>query len=168
MRNNVKIIADLYAASDRKDIDAMMADLAPDAAWIEMQGFPYAGTYIGPQAVLDHVFGRIGADFEGFAFELDRLHDAGETVVATGSYSGTYRGTGKSFSCRVAHLWQVADGRITRFERSPTRCSSRKRCAEGARRNMRAPSFAGSGEKAAAPIPAPRGGTRAGRGRSAP
>jgi ketosteroid isomerase-like protein len=116
MRSNLQIIAEHYAASDAKDIGAMLADLAPDAAWTEMQGFPYAGTYIGSQAVLDNVFLRIGADFEGFAFSLERLHDAGDTIIATGSYSGKHRGTGKSFSCRVAHLWRLAGAKIIGFE----------------------------------------------------
>jgi ketosteroid isomerase-like protein len=116
MRSNLQIVADHYAASDRKDLDGMLADLAPDAAWTEMQGFPYAGTYIGKQGVIDGVFKRIGADWDGFTFTLDRLYDAGETIIATGKYSAKYRGTGKSFTCRVTHIWQLAEGKVRRFE----------------------------------------------------
>jgi ketosteroid isomerase-like protein len=116
MRSNLEIVADHYAASDRKDLDGMLADLAPDAAWTEMQGFPYAGTYIGKQGVIDGVFKRIGADWDGFTFTLEKLYDAGEAIIATGNYAATYRGTGKSFSCRVTHIWQLAEGKVRRFE----------------------------------------------------
>jgi ketosteroid isomerase-like protein len=116
MRSNLQIVADHYAASDRKDLDGMLADLAPDAAWTEMAGFPYAGTYVGKQGVIEGVFRRIGADWEGFTFTLERLFDAGDAIIATGRYSGKYRATGKSFACRVTHIWQLADGKVQRFE----------------------------------------------------
>ena len=43
MRSNLQIVSDHYAASDRRGIAGMMADVAPDAQWTEMAGFPCAG-----------------------------------------------------------------------------------------------------------------------------
>jgi len=37
-------------------------------------------------------------------------------VVAYGTYRGTYKRTGKYFEARVAHLWTLRGGKITRFE----------------------------------------------------
>lgn len=116
MRTPYQIIADHYAASDRHDLPGMLADLAPDARWTEMAGFPCAGTYVGAQAVVQNVFERLGADWKSYRFELERLHDAGSTIVATGHYHGTHRATGKSFTARVVHVWQVQAGRIVAFE----------------------------------------------------
>ncbi|TGR72815.1 DUF4440 domain-containing protein, partial [Mesorhizobium sp. M2D.F.Ca.ET.223.01.1.1] len=53
-----------YAGSDAKDLAAMMAPVTESTAWTEMAGFPYAGTYIGPDAVIAGVFKRIGEDWD--------------------------------------------------------------------------------------------------------
>ena len=37
-------------------------------------------------------------------------------VVAYGTYTGTYKITGKPFEARVAHVWKLKEGRITSFE----------------------------------------------------
>lgn len=113
---NYTIIQNHYAASDRGDITAMLADLAPDAAWTEMAGFPCAGTYIGTEAILQGVFGRIVNEWEGFRFTLERLCDAGNTIIAIGHYSGAYKRTGKFMRCRVTHVWQLKQGMIVAFE----------------------------------------------------
>jgi ketosteroid isomerase-like protein len=37
-------------------------------------------------------------------------------VVAYGTYTGTYKITGKSFEARVAYVWKLKDGKIVNFE----------------------------------------------------
>jgi ketosteroid isomerase-like protein len=115
-RSNTDIVAAHYAASARGDIDAMMADVAPDVRWTEMEGFPCAGTWTGPQQVAEKVFGVLGSEWMDYRFELESLIDAGDKVVGIGHYSGTYRKTGCSMRARVAHVWRLAAGRIVAFE----------------------------------------------------
>ena len=115
-RANLDIVRDHYAASARGDIQAMMAEVSPQVRWTEMEGFPCAGTWVGPQAVADNVFAVLGAQWQGYRFELDSLVDGGETIVATGSYHGTFRATGKPMQARVAHVWQLQGGKIVAFE----------------------------------------------------
>lgn len=106
-----------YAASDRGDLDGMVESFAADIRWTEMAGFPYAGTYVGPDEVRSGVFERLGREWKGFRADPDRLVDGGDgTVVGIGVYSGTYRRTGRSMRVRFVHVWQVEDGRITGFE----------------------------------------------------
>ncbi|GAA1972548.1 nuclear transport factor 2 family protein [Microbacterium pumilum] len=114
--SNADIIRAHYAASDRGDLAGMLAPLADDVRWTEAEGFPYAGTYIGPHAVAENVFARIQRDFEGFMLTVDELIDGGDAVVGLGTYSGTYRATDRPFSARVAHIWHLADGKVTTFE----------------------------------------------------
>ena len=116
MRTPLQIIADHYAASDRKDLKGMMADLADDVQWTEMAGFPCAGTHVGPAQVIEKVFKALGAEWDGYNFKLQTLVDGGNTIVAIGDYSGTYRATAKTMHARVAHLWQVEGGKVRRFE----------------------------------------------------
>lgn len=116
MKTNRRIIADHYAASDRRDLDGMFADVAEDVQWTEMAGFPCAGTFVGREAVAANVFAVLGREWDGFGFRLERLVDGGETVVGIGEYSGTHRATGKSMRARVVHVWQLEGGKVTRFE----------------------------------------------------
>ena len=116
MRTPYEIVRDHYAASDRLDIAGMMADVAPDARWTEMAGFPCAGIWIGPQQVGDNVVKVLGAQWEGYALKLERLIDGGSTVVGIGTYSGTYRATGHAMQARVVHVWTVEAGKIVAFE----------------------------------------------------
>jgi ketosteroid isomerase-like protein len=116
MRSNIDIVRDHYAASARGDIAAMMADVSPDVVWTEMEGFPCAGTWVGPQQVIDNVFAVLGSTWEGYQFTLERLIDSGDSIVGVGEYSGIYRRTGKSMRARVAHVWRLEADRIARFE----------------------------------------------------
>ena len=116
MKSNLDIIKAHYAASDRLDIAAMMADVSPQVRWTEMAGFPCAGTWVGPQQVVDNVFAVLGSAWEGYNFTLERLIDGGDSIVGVGDYSGTFRATGKSMHARVVHVWQLEAGKIVRFE----------------------------------------------------
>lgn len=109
-------IREHYAASERGDVDAMVADFAPDIVWTEAAGFPYAGTYIGRQAVIENVFARINDDWDDWAVAIDEVVDAGDTVIGIGTYSGTHKRTGRFFAARVAHVWRLQDGRAVKFE----------------------------------------------------
>ncbi|WP_163505370.1 nuclear transport factor 2 family protein [Fodinicola acaciae] len=114
--SKVDVIAAHYAASDRGDLAGMLAPLSADTTWTEAAGFPYAGTYTGPGEVRRNVFEAIAADWDGYRFTLAELLDAGDTIVGIGTYSGTHRHTGKSFSARVAHVWTFDGDRLARFE----------------------------------------------------
>jgi uncharacterized protein len=116
MRNNIDIVRDHYAASARGDIRAMMAEVSPQVRWTEMAGFPCAGTWIGPQAVVDNVFTVLGQEWDGYRFELERLLDAGDNIVGIGTYHGTFRATGKPMQARVAHVWRLRGGSVVAFE----------------------------------------------------
>lgn len=114
--SNADIIRAHYAASDRGDLAGMVADFADDVSWTEAAGFPLAGTYTGPQGVIDNVFTRLGEDWDGYTVAIDDVVDGGDTVVGIGTYSGTHRSTGKFFAARVAHVWRLEGGKVVAFE----------------------------------------------------
>ncbi|MFD4960704.1 nuclear transport factor 2 family protein [Microbacterium sp. NPDC058389] len=113
---NADVIRAHYAASDRGDIDGMIADFADDIRWTEAAGFPLAGTYVGPQAVVDGVFLRLGEEWDDYSLAIDEVIDGGDAVVGVGTYSGTHKGTGRFFAARVAHVWRLEAGRAVAFE----------------------------------------------------
>ncbi|MCA8869204.1 MAG: nuclear transport factor 2 family protein [Rhodobacteraceae bacterium] len=116
MNKNLEAVRAHYAASDAMDMAAMLAPVTAQSTWTEMAGFPYAGTYTGPDALLNGVFARIGADWDGFGFKLDRLVDGGDTIVAIGTYWGTCRRTSRKMQARAVHVWEMAEGKLLRFE----------------------------------------------------
>lgn len=116
MTANIDIIRAHYAASAQNNIEGMMADVSPQVQWTEMAGFPCAGTWIGPQAVVDNVFAVLGRDWIDYRFELENLIDAGNQVIGVGNYRGIYRATGKKMQARVAHIWTLNNEKIVAFE----------------------------------------------------
>lgn len=114
--DNLEVVRETYDAFARGDIEAVLASFDEDIEWVEAEGGPYGGTYHGPEAVVENVFARLGEEWEEFVVEPDRFVVDGDTVVALGTYRGTYAATGESFEAPVAHAWDLEDGRITRFQ----------------------------------------------------
>jgi hypothetical protein len=115
MSDHSDSITRLYSAFARGDVPAVLAALAPDIRWTEAEGFPYGGTYVGHDAVLQNVFARLGAEWDGYAAVPQELVSSGDTVVALGEYSGTYKATGKSFRAPFVHVWKFDGDRIVSF-----------------------------------------------------
>jgi ketosteroid isomerase-like protein len=92
------------------------AERRSQVADVEMAGFPYAGTYIGPAAVAAGVFRRIGEDWTDYRADPECLVSDGPDVVAFGVYSGTFTATGQFMRARFVHHWTVRDGKVVRFE----------------------------------------------------
>ena len=112
-----EVIQALFAAYAARDVRAMMGCLDDRVRWTEAEGFPYAGTHVGPKAVLDNVWMRMGTEWNDWeARPDDTIIVEGERVARAGKYSGTYKATGKSFSARFAHIFEVRNGKIIRFE----------------------------------------------------
>jgi len=102
--SNLNSVQGVYDAFAKGDIPAVLGFLSSDIDWTEAEGFPYGGTYIGPDAVLEGVFMRLGTEWEGFAAVPDEFIDAGDAIVVLGKYSGKYKATGKSFQANFAHI----------------------------------------------------------------
>jgi ketosteroid isomerase-like protein len=113
--SNLDSVKKVYEAFAKGDIPSVLGFLTPKTEWTEAEGFPYAGTYVGPKAVLEGVFMRLGTEWDGFAAAADEFVDGGNTIVALGKYSGTYKATGKSFQANFAHVWKIQDGKATSF-----------------------------------------------------
>ena len=57
---NKEIIQGMYDSFASGDVAAVVAGLSDNVSWTEADGFPLAGTYIGPEAVVENVFMRLG------------------------------------------------------------------------------------------------------------
>ena len=117
--NNVQLATDIYAAFGRGDIPTVLAAFHPEIEWRQAEGNPYQadGTvWIGPQAVLDNLFMRIGADWDGFTITIRTIHDAGEYVVIEGRYTGTYKPSGRKLDSQLCHVLRFQGGKLVSFQ----------------------------------------------------
>jgi len=116
---NVEIVQGIYEAFAAGDGGAVLATFSPDIVWNEAESNSLAdgNPYIGPMAVAEGVFGRIGQEWETFTLADQTIYAVGEDMVlATGRYRGTHAVTGKSINAQHVHLWWFEDGLVTRFQ----------------------------------------------------
>lgn len=117
--DNVEIIQGMYDAFATGDVPSVLAKMSTDIVWNEAENFPYAdgNPYIGPDAIVEGVFARIGQDWDGFALTDQNLYSVEDNMVlVTGRYKGTHLQTGKSMNAQHVHVWWLEDGMVTRFQ----------------------------------------------------
>lgn len=114
--SSIEIVQRFYDALGRADVPGVLATLSDEVEWTEAERFPYyTGTWHGPQAVFDNLLVRIANDWDGFAAAPSDFITDGDRVVALGTYTGTYKKTGREISVPYAHVWTVTGGRILKF-----------------------------------------------------
>ena len=115
---NRTTVQGMYDAFGRGDIGTVLAALDPTVEWWEAENFIYADNnpYVGPDAVLQGVFARIGGEWEGFLVSPKEVLDAGDTIVGHGYYSGKWRNTGRDVRAQFAHVFTFRDGKIVKFQ----------------------------------------------------
>lgn len=115
---NMSIVDGLYKAFAVGDIPTVLGGLDSNVVWNEAEGNAYAdgNPYIGPDAVLNGVFARIGADHEYFNLKDIVLHEMSNgKVLATLRYDAKHK-NGNSYNAQVAHLWSLKDGKVVSFQ----------------------------------------------------
>jgi len=117
MTTPVDIVRRFYASLGRGDVPAVLALLDAQVEWTEAERFPYyGGTSHGPQAVVDNLLVPLSGDWDGFSAKADEFIAEGDRVVALGTYSGTFKKTGRSLSAAFAHVWTVRGDKLARFD----------------------------------------------------
>jgi steroid delta-isomerase-like uncharacterized protein len=115
---NVGIINSMYEAFAAGDIPTVLAGMDPHVEWHEAEGNKYAdgNPYIGPDAVLQGVFSRIGEEHDYFKLKEIELHEMSDNkVLATLRYDAKRKG-GKAYDVQGAHLWTLENGKVVAFQ----------------------------------------------------
>lgn len=116
MATSKEIVEGVYASFAQGDVPAVLGAMDENIEWTEAEGFPLAGTYVGPQAVLEGVFMRLGEIGDEFAAVPDKIVAEGDTVVAFGNYTWKHKSSGDPAEVKMAHVWTVADGKVATFQ----------------------------------------------------
>lgn len=115
---NAALIQSVYAAFARGDVDAVLAAMSPEIVWNEAENHPYAdgNPYVGPGAVAEGIFARLGGEWDGFAVSVEEILAAEDLVVVLGRYHGSYKATGTTQNAQLVHAWRVLDGKVVSFQ----------------------------------------------------
>ena len=116
--DNVETVRGLYESFGQGDVPSVLGKMDKGIEWNEAENFIYAdgNPYVGPQAILEGVFMRLGTEWEGFSVTPEEWMDAGPRVVVLGTYAGTHRGTSKRVRAQFAHVWSLKEGHVVRFQ----------------------------------------------------
>ena len=116
---NIAIIDGLYKAFTVGDIPTVLGAMEANIVWNEAESNSLAdgNPYVGPDAVLNGVFARLGAEHEYFKLEDIKLHGMDNNrVLATLRYNAKVKETGKTYNAQVAHLWTLKEGKVSAFQ----------------------------------------------------
>ena len=113
------IIKGMYDSVAKGDFPTFLNAMDPNIEWNEAENFPYAdgNPYIGPNAIAEGVFKRIGAEWEYWTLSDIELHETkDDMIIATGYYNAKNKETGKIIKAQFTHHWWLENGKVTRFQ----------------------------------------------------
>ena len=112
---NTAIIQKTYAAFNGGDIQGVLANLDPNANWVNYG--PAAVLYFGDfTGRIADFFTAIGQTDLGGNVAIDRYIVSGDTVVSQGRYTATVRSTGVKFNEPIVHVFTLRDGKIVSWK----------------------------------------------------
>ena len=116
MSNALSIVQDAYACFGRGDIPALLQLLSPDVVW-QFSGdrkAPYTGRFSG-RGQVGEWFACVAQADAIQAFEPREFLAGDDHVTVIGWERTQALPAGGLFECEWVHVWQLRDGRITRF-----------------------------------------------------
>jgi ketosteroid isomerase-like protein len=116
MATNKEIVENAYANFATGNIPAALGAMAADIKWIEADGFPLAGTYVGHDEVLQGVFMRLAEIGDDYAVLPEQFVAEGDTVVVLGNYEWKHKSSGAPAVVKMVHVWTMDDGKAVAFQ----------------------------------------------------
>jgi ketosteroid isomerase-like protein len=113
------LIEKVYEAFGKGDLPTVLGAFDPKIEWREAEGNPYEMSgkpWIGGDAITRNLFQKLAEDWDGFTVAPTSFHDAGDSVVAEGRYTGKHKSTGKSIDVQFCHVWKLSGGKVTSFQ----------------------------------------------------
>ena len=110
----VDVLADLYAAFARRDLETIRAAIHPDFVMTQSDLLPWGGVHRGA----DGFFAFLGTllSYTEPTVEIGDLYDSGDHIVQVGHTTGTVRATGTAYRVREVHIWRLHEGRPITYD----------------------------------------------------
>jgi ketosteroid isomerase-like protein len=111
---NLATIRMLYEALAARDVSVIATLFADDVEVVQTPSLPWGGSYQGHDglftfflALTEHIDSQV---------ESEDMFAAGDHVVQRGRTRGTVKATGAAFDCAEVHIFELADGKIVRYQ----------------------------------------------------
>lgn len=98
-----------YDAFASGDMEAWKATHSSDAVWTVLEGLPYAGTYVGPESVVENVFAKIAVLWPDFKVEPMAFYESGNKVFVHARMTAGGRQT------QTVHMATIENGKYVAF-----------------------------------------------------
>jgi ketosteroid isomerase-like protein len=112
MNDNIETLRRGYESFSRGDMSATLELFADDIEWNEPEwtyGTP-TGTFRGKQEVL-RLWEQIPETNDSFSLEPREFLGEGDTVVVTGVFRVSPKGSGRTAEVPFAHVWRLSNGK---------------------------------------------------------
>jgi uncharacterized protein len=113
MKTPTDVVRALYAKLTAGDAPGALALMTDDVEWIPMMDYKVDGR--GPQKVLEGMLIPALTEWETFTLTPSEFVAEGNKVVSIGRFRSAHRTTGKLAEVDYAHVWEVREGKISRF-----------------------------------------------------
>jgi ketosteroid isomerase-like protein len=118
-QGNVETVREGYEAFNRGDVEWMIAQLDPEIVWEDATEVPGSSSYRGTREVRGYLE-SFAQQWDEIRFEPEEILDAGEQVVALVRIVARGRASGAQVDARLAHLYELREGRGMRVLRVRT------------------------------------------------
>ncbi len=116
-QQNVDVVRKAYEAFGRGDIPALLETFDPSIEWVAPVGqYRIGGVHKGPDAIANDFFMVLGELWETLDVSPQEFIDAGDRVITLGTVTGKARTTGKMADSHYVHIFELRNGKVTRFE----------------------------------------------------
>lgn len=116
----IKAVQRVYEAYGRRDVEAILAELAEEVDWAAeaaSMSVPWYGSYRGKDEV-PRFFKDIGSSVEVTEFTPLSFTSNETDVIVAVWWAYTVNATGKRAAMHMQHWWRFADGKIVFFRGS--------------------------------------------------
>ena len=112
--SNADLVRTLFDDFNRGDFEAALAKVAEDVDWGEPPDMPDTGGAYRGHDGLTKGFARFLGAWESIRVDLEEVTAHGERVVVMTRWHGRSKGTGIEVDQRVAQVYELRDGKVTR------------------------------------------------------
>jgi uncharacterized protein len=114
-QENVRIVQRAVDAYNRRDLAALLVDVADDAVWVEDQRYPGAQTYYGPSGI-ERSLRKWWDAFGESVMELEELIDLGDRVVAAGQVRQRGHDSNVVLTAPFAGVYEFRGNKVVRVQ----------------------------------------------------
>jgi ketosteroid isomerase-like protein len=113
---NVQTARKMYSSFNEGDIPAVLSTMDAEIEWTEPGGGDApSGSFHGPDAVAEGVFGTVPQNFEEFACNPENFDDQGDVVLVTGRFKGRNK-SGAELDSAFEHRIAFSGGKVSQFD----------------------------------------------------